>query len=811
MVTLRILVPDPTTNYVKNPSARFDTTGWSAVGSTLTRALDFARFGVASFKVVTNGSALREGIYYRVNALSGISEPITVSSYLLGAGRVRIRLIANPNGKEYIGQWVTLRADRWTRVHVSGHSIGSNDLRLYVETDGTVQAVTFYVDGAQMERKAYPTTFCDGDQEGCRWNVMEHNSVSIRDGVSRAGGRWVELAGEEQIEKNLYMTTAGGLGFAPIVNNLQSYADAPGSYYQNTKILARPMTFTFHAKHEHRTNKCSDTTLAFLHSLRQMLIDLIKPDRTRGGEEFLMEYQDGDTPLYIKTRYDGGLEGDWDVRNSWVTSFPVRLLAVSPFWYEDNQRVSALDFQEWEDANFIMTRDGVWGNMNYGFNNTVNDLAFGSRGEVIAVGAFTRANSNALAIDPLIPANRIAYWDGTQWNQYSTGANGDIHAVAVAPNGYVYVTGAFTSIGGVAANRVAYWNGSAWNAMGTGLNGTGRGIAIDPSGDVYVGGEFTTAGTAAAQKIAHWDGANWQTIGTYGGLNGTVHSIAISPDGITVYAGGEFTDEYTLSASALLRVAQYDTVTGLFDNLGGGFGSTVYEVGLSPSGTLYAGGAFTISGSQTINGIAYYNGATWLALGAGANGTVYGFDILSNGELIIVGDFDEAGGVDSTGVAIWNGSSWSNMDIVQENVIYAVLYDEDKNIYLGADSPIHTAGVTTVTNSGTTETNPKLYISGPATLKFIENQTAQKRVYMDLDILSGEDVFFDFGRGKIFSTVRGDLSYSILPGSDMRAFTLLPGENKIAALMVEDIAAKLYMSYVPRHWSVDATARGEEF
>src|SRR5688500_3244845 len=95
MASLRILVPEGTTNYIKNPAARYDTTGWSQSGSTLTRSLDRARFGIASYKLVTNGSALNEGLYYRVSALAGIGDPVTVSAYVRGAGKVRIRVISS--------------------------------------------------------------------------------------------------------------------------------------------------------------------------------------------------------------------------------------------------------------------------------------------------------------------------------------------------------------------------------------------------------------------------------------------------------------------------------------------------------------------------------------------------------------------------------------------------------------------------------------------------------------------------------------------------------------------------------------------
>src|SRR3990167_481819 len=192
MASLRILVPDGTTNYIENPAFRYATTGWAAVGAVLTRVLTEARWNVASMQVETNGSALGEGAYYRVSRLAGISEAVTGSVYVRGMGKVRLRVIDNPSGKEWASDPLSLRDDRWQRLIVSGFTTGSNDVRLYVETVGSVQATTFYVDGAMLERHPYPTSYCDGDQEGCMWNVMNHGSVSTRDGYTRAGGRWVE-------------------------------------------------------------------------------------------------------------------------------------------------------------------------------------------------------------------------------------------------------------------------------------------------------------------------------------------------------------------------------------------------------------------------------------------------------------------------------------------------------------------------------------------------------------------------------------------------------------------------------------------
>lgn len=812
MATLRILTPEATTNYIKNPSPRYDTTGYTAFGSTVSRSLSYSRFSIASIKVITNGLLLSEGTYYRVNALQGISGQLTVSAYVIGSGSVRIRLIDYPTGKEWASQPVILRSDRWTRIEATGRATGSNDVRLYMETyKNAPQAATFYVDGAQMERKNSATSYCDGEQPGCRWNILSYNSHSTREASTRAGGKWVQLTGEDRPQEDLYMTVAGGLGMAPLSLNTQSYALLPGSFFQNHKILARPITFTFHAKNKADPRQC-EVSLSKLHALRQYLLDLVKPDVTGGDEDFWLEYQDGATPVYFQARYEGGLEGEWDTRNQWTNSFPIRLLAVSPLFREDDQQVASLNFRSNATINYIMMRkDGVWAGMNGGFNGQVLALAIGSRGEIIAVGSFTYANNSSTAISPTIPANRIAYWDGEKWNQYGTGANGTIYDVAVAANGYVYVVGDFTSIGGVAANRAAYWNGSTWNAMGSGLNGIGYAVAVSSNGDVYVGGAFTTAGGNNVYRCARWDGSSWQYLGAQGGLNGIVRTIAISSDGSLVFLGGDFTDEYGDPGILELNyVAQYEPSTNQFSALDVGFDASVYKLRMTEGGILYAGGAFTQSFDTLLALLytAYWNGAGWYSYGVGANNTVRDLNISKFGNILAAGDFSRIGSEDALYAALWNGSSFVNLDLEVDNACYAILTNNDEDIIV---APNGTAGrfarQNTVTNRGTAQVSPMVYIKGPATLRWLENQTSKKRIYADLDLLNGEEVFIDFAQGTVLSSTRGNLIHTIKPGSDLRAWTLLPGDNVISALLLNDIAALMQISYIPSHWSADSTAQ----
>lgn len=812
MASLKILAPDATTNYVRNPSMRYDTTGYTAVGSTLSRALTRLRFGIASLKIITNGSALYEGAYYRINWLSGVSSPITASVYLRGSGTVRLRLIDNPAGKEWHTDPVPLTDDRWQRLSITGYSTGSNDLRLYVETDQKTQSVTFYADGFQLETKAYPTTYCDGDQEDCSWSGVYHASISSRSADTRAGGRWVVMAGKEREEENLYMTTVGGLGVAPIRNNIQPYADSPGSYFQNIKVLDRPITMLFHAKH--RDFRLREPTLRYLHQLRRQFFDIIKPGAVRGSQAVRMEYQDGNFPIYFSARYEAGLEGDWDIRNGWKQSFPIRFLANSPFLEEDTAEAAALDIRDWDTVNYALRRiDGTWYETNGGLNGTVYGFATGPKGEIIAWGNFTRANNDPSAVDPEIYVNFIAYWDGYQWQKLGSGANGVINGVSVGFDGRLYVTGAFTSIGGVAANYVAYytWSTSLWSAMGSGFNAAGLAIAASPDGRVYAGGNFTLADGNLAAYAAFWDGSSWHNLGYYGGFNAAVYSVSVMGNGDTVVFGGAFTDEYTspgiLSANYVAYLQRDNNQ--LFD-LGLGFDNLVRKVIAFPDGRIFACGDFTASSTDAMLYIAWWNGSAWYDFGGGANDIIRDISVFSDGRVLAAGDFTRIGGQDIDYAALWNGNTWVDLDVQLNATCYACHWDPLGNIYLSPNSTLaQFAGITSITNPGTAETNPRMYFVGPLSLRWIENQTTQKRVYLELTLLSGEEVFLDFAQGTLTSATRGDLTYAILPGSDLRAFVLSPKENKIALLAINDMAGQAHIAFNPRHWSVDSTAQAE--
>ena len=212
------------------------------------------------------------------------------------------------------------------------------------------------------------------------------------------------------------------------------------------------------------------------------------------------------------------------------------------------------------------------------------------------------------------PDGRWCEWNGTAYvNPLAGIVGGAVYDIKEAPNGDIYVCGAFTSAGGVANTKgIARWSkaNQVWQAVGNPVTGATitqiNCMAFDANGDLYVGGKFTNiAGIANADYIAKWNGSNWSSIGT--GTNAPVECLAINPD----------------------------------------------------NGYLFIGGTFTLAGGvpDTIR-IAYWNGSSWVAMASGLNGGVRALTFHANGNLYVGGGFTDSDSTNGDYVCIWNGTSF---------------------------------------------------------------------------------------------------------------------------------------------------------
>ncbi len=281
------------------------------------------------------------------------------------------------------------------------------------------------------------------------------------------------------------------------------------------------------------------------------------------------------------------------------------------------------------------------------------------------------------------------YWDRRIG---SPGINGEVRAIAVHL-GEVYVTGEFTSAGGVAATNIARWDGGNWSEVGGGLLGRtpSYGWSLQSLGqDLYVGGLFAQAGGVIASNIARWDGERWHALGN--GVNSLV--FALASDGTNVYAGGHFTAAGEVAAN---KIAKWDGHR--WAPLGGGVSFPEFRpvVGaLSYSAPyLYVGGEFRSAGGVAADNIARWNGEAWSSMGGGVDGPVDAIAAVG-GSIYVVGDFRHGDGVFSRNIIEWDGERWRSLagglQEINPYPLYAVAADEENNIYV-AGGPQNIGGV----------------------------------------------------------------------------------------------------------------------
>lgn len=267
-----------------------------------------------------------------------------------------------------------------------------------------------------------------------------------------------------------------------------------------------------------------------------------------------------------------------------------------------------------------------------------------------------------------IAANNIARWDGRQWQVLGTGlingVNGQVLALAVAPDGILYVGGMFSLAGNVPAWNVARWDGTNWSGLGGGILGSStpmvRALAVGADGRVYAGGSFDEAGGVMANNIAVWDGAVWSALGDGVGNIGEVARpvvLSLAWSGSRLVVGGRFSKAGEIPAGG---IAQWNGEEWMAMGSGiarPGFLAAVDSIAVRGH-DVFIGGNFTEAGGVAASGVARWDGAAWSALGAGLAGRVSAL-VPMGGDLFAGGDFLRTGDADLRGLARWDGAAWT--------------------------------------------------------------------------------------------------------------------------------------------------------
>jgi uncharacterized delta-60 repeat protein len=293
-----------------------------------------------------------------------------------------------------------------------------------------------------------------------------------------------------------------------------------------------------------------------------------------------------------------------------------------------------------------------------GANSSVQSLALQPNGKVLIGGLFTSYNGT--------PCNYIARLnaDGrldTSFNP-GTGANSSIWYLALQPNGKVLTGGDFTSYNGTSRNRIARLNadGSLDTTFnpGTGANSSVTTLALQPDGKVLIGGFFTSYNGTPCNYIARLnaDGSLDTTFNIGTGADGTVHSLALQPDG-RVLIGGGFTSYNSIGCNRIARLNADGSLDATF-NPGIGANSRIGPLALQPDGKVLIGGWLTSYNGMPRNCIARLNADartdTTFNPGTGANSFVHSFALQPDGKVLIGGSFSSYNDIPSYRIARLN-------------------------------------------------------------------------------------------------------------------------------------------------------------
>jgi hypothetical protein len=809
---LELVVPEATTNEIKNPSFETDTSSWTTTSAGVFRVVGGTAGAYAARLTAsaTNGRLEHTG----TAGLNGQSW--TASAWVkAGSGAVQLQI---REGTTVLASVASSGGGAWEHLAVT-HPLTANRTLTVSLVDTRSSAWTAVdIDGVQLENKAYATTYCDGDQDGCRWLGTQHASRSYRSAASRDGGRPQSFRA-----LGLSVQSMAGAGAPPVKNLTTDYEYREGASYQRTAVQSRLLTLLCTVD--------GQRNVSTFHAVRDALLRILMP--TRSGEPAILRYTQHGVPVRLRVHYDGGLELT-DVRLP-LEQFPIRLLAVDPLWESDAERAQALSvFQQQTIYGGLARRtpEGIWDQVGTQTGDStgvpVNALVKGPDGTIYAGVLTGTVVGGATITVPLLK------WNGTAWTQCGSGASSsgaNIQAIAIGPTGLVYVGGTFTLIGGVSAANVAVYDpvANTWSAMGSGFNGPVNTICVDTAGvtgRIWAGGNFSARSTLipVGPYCAYFDGTNWFTQISF---NNQVLCITRGADGY-LYFGGLFTTiSDGLTTVAAVGIARWlGPYTGTGNppgGLGGGVNAQVRSIWLDPdTGRLYCCGAFTAAGGIPTYGVAVWNGTGWQAMGGfqdiqsggSAIADVFQFFRLSDGTLLATGRFDTIVGGRPCyfGAARWTGADWVPLDGIlysgsaAQYVIAAVEAAPGELIFgLSVNKTLILSGPSnTVAASG--PTYPRLVLSGFSSslpvLTLVNRRTGRELV-LDYIPFSGEALTLDLrpDRKRLTSSWKGDVTGGIPLGTALATWALEDGSQDVGLLSWAGGTGVLI--WRDRHWSVD--------
>lgn len=236
-------------------------------------------------------------------------------------------------------------------------------------------------------------------------------------------------------------------------------------------------------------------------------------------------------------------------------------------------------------------------NSSIGANGAINSIAIQSDGKIVIGGSFTTYNG--------ITRNKIARLnaDGSLDASFNptTGANSYVESVSIQSDGKIILGGSFTTYNGVTRNRITRLNAdggldTSFNP-GIGANDDVYAISIQPDGKIIIGGVFTSYNGISRNNLARLnaDGSLDTAFNPGTGPDSTVFTTSIQSDG-KIVIGGAFTSYDGTVRSRVARI-----------NGGASLATTDFEKNDLKIYPNPIKDKFSITGNETINEIAIFD------------------------------------------------------------------------------------------------------------------------------------------------------------------------------------------------------------
>ena len=308
------------------------------------------------------------------------------------------------------------------------------------------------------------------------------------------------------------------------------------------------------------------------------------------------------------------------------------------------------------DPSFNPTDQG-WG-YGDGADGEVLASALQPDGKVIIGGLFTYVHGQARGHIARLNA------DGTLDNAFvndNTYANGSVHAITLQADGKILIGGGFISYQGNGLPGLARLNSDGTLdpsfSMGTGLSAAGfvSSIRLQPDGRILVAGTFTSYNGTARKNILRLltNGTIDPSFVPGTGPDLGISSIALQSDG-KIVLGGAFTTWNGTAHRSLARLNSDGSLEAAYNTVAGTVGD-VNCLALQSDGKVLIGGSFTSWGGTPRNRIARLTTAGVLdatfSPGNGPSNQVRTIAVLSAGKLLVGGDFGNYNGTNRANIA----------------------------------------------------------------------------------------------------------------------------------------------------------------